>query len=133
MPDYLISEKSFYDQLISETTSTDKKNAFLGKLPDITNAWALIPQSSIGDFPCINYMPMYYEIFGRFSERSSAMAFRTMIIEYFQKDITPSNVLWNSLEGLKEPKLVWNVLYGQKRKTAHWELRLTLFIQFDLT
>lgn len=134
---YELAEKEFYTKIVSETGSQDKKNGFLGRLPDITNAWCFesFGPPSGWQYPCAKMIIINYNIKGRFSERQSALNFKKLLIDSFDNEeyVDLVSLKRSFVEQVSEPELKWIRLYGSKKRTAHWELNVPFLIQYNLS
>lgn len=134
--DLILAEREIFDSIIAYTSSTDQQNAFLGYLPDITNAWCLKFEGSDfeGDF-CSRFPPLKYAIEGRFAEQEDAYNFIYLIKKWWTAQqseeswfLTNSkNVIFNEFNA---PEQDWVRLYKQKRNTSHWHVNISFAVEF---
>ena len=136
MINFELAEREFYNRLVTITGSTNRRNAFLGKLPNVTNCWALISngQPNNIDYPCKDLVTINYEIRARFPERAYAIAFQNLILNAFDNgDLTGLvRVKRNFVEQLTEPQLFWKRLCKSRRNTAHYELSIPFTVNYNL-
>lgn len=122
------NQEEIYDYLVAQTASSNGRNAFIGYLPDITNAWSFEPLGSTDSrhYPCVSSTSEIITLKGRFSERRSAYAWNDLMASLLN-DANPEDfdyLNWIKFRSIYNVYPVNRVLYGSKRITFHYETEL---------
>lgn len=83
------AETAIFEALVSATGATARQNAFLGEIPNITDAWGFSSGGgSVSDITaagCYSALQFPARISGRFSSRDSAQEFAGLVIKWLSE------------------------------------------------